>query len=444
MTQLALLEKADPGRPILWSEGRSMSVGELIARAERFAERLPGDAAALVNLCERRDHFLIAYCAALLERCTTLLPASRVVEAIDEVVAQHPGSVRCTDDDLAAVCAGPVPAGSRDPRTLRVPGDYIAQIAFTSGTTGRPQPHPKRWGALTHGTRINAERIRECFSAPQRAATPWVVATVPPQHMYGIETSVLLPLLADMAVHASRPLFPADVARSLAEVPAPRVLVTTPVHLRALVDSGQPFPAVAVTVSATAPLDAGLAAQAESALGTVMLEMFGSTETCVIASRRTAHEDSWLLYPGVRLEPGAERALVAAPWFDAPTHLQDLIELTGADRFRVRGRNLDMVEVAGKRASLADLTRRLLAVPGVADAVVFQPDAAPGAVRRIAALVVAPGLTPEGICAHLSRSVDAAFMPRPLLLVPALPRNELGKLARARLMAELEREGASR
>ncbi len=441
MTELPLLEQADPARPILWSEGRPISVGELLARAERLASALPPAATALANLCERRDHFLIAYCAALLARRTTLLPASRAVEAIEEVLAAHPGSLTCGDDELAGIRAAGS-AASRDPRSLRVPAGYIAQIAFTSGTTGHPQPHPKRWGALTEGTRINAERIRECLDGRERGSRPWIVATVPAQHMYGIETSVLLPLLADMAVHASRPLFPADVARALAEVPAPRVLVTTPVHLRALVASGHSFPPAAVTVSATAPLDAALAAQAEAALGTVVLEMFGSTETCVIASRRTAREDSWLLYRGVRLEPGAERALVQAPWFDAPAHLQDVIELSAPDRFRVRGRNLDMVEVAGKRASLADLTRRLLAVPGVADAVVFQPDAPPGAVRRIAALVVAPGLTPEAICGTLSRSVDAAFLPRPLLRVEALPRNELGKLARARLMAELERQGA--
>jgi acyl-coenzyme A synthetase/AMP-(fatty) acid ligase len=177
-------------------------------------------------------------------------------------------------------------------------------------------------------------------------------------------------------------------------------------------------------------------------LGATMLEMFGSTETCVIATRLTAHEESWHLYPGVTLAPGADSAQVDAPWFDAPTTLQDVIELVARDRFAVRGRNSDMVEVAGKRGSLADLTRRVLAVAGVQDAVVFQADprpdlhpdaAAAGAVRRVAALVVAPELTAEAILAHLTRAIDPAFIPRPLVLVPALPRNELGKLSREAL-----------
>jgi acyl-coenzyme A synthetase/AMP-(fatty) acid ligase len=107
----------------------------------------------------------------------------------------------------------------------------------------------------------------------------------------------------------------------------------------------------------------------------------------------------------------------------------------------VRGRNSDMIEVAGKRASLADLTRRLLAVEGVRDAVVFQPETdAVATIRRVAALVVAPGLTSRQVLDRLAPSVDAAFMPRPLLVVERLPRNELGKLPRENLLKALKRE----
>jgi acyl-coenzyme A synthetase/AMP-(fatty) acid ligase len=232
------------------------------------------------------------------------------------------------------------------------------------------------------------------------------------------------------------------VAAALAEVPEPRVLVTTPVHLRALATSGQGFPRIALVLSATAPLDVELALEVESRLATRVLEMFGSTETCVIATRRTALAEAWRLYPGVALVPETDGTRVEAPWFDAPTTLQDVIELRGDGRFSVLGRSLDMVEVAGKRASLADLTRRLLAVPGVRDAVVFQPEAqahsGAAAVRRVAALAVAPGCTAEEIGRQLARSVDPAFLPRPLLIVASLPRNELGKLSRARLLAALQ------
>jgi acyl-coenzyme A synthetase/AMP-(fatty) acid ligase len=120
--------------------------------------------------------------------------------------------------------------------------------------------------------------------------------------------------------------------------------------------------------------------------------------------------------------------------------LQDQLEATGPNRFTVTGRNTDMVEVAGKRASLADLTRRLLAIAGVQDAVVFQPDTAGASgIRRVAALVVAPGMQAREVLEKLAPGVDSAFLPRPLLIVERLPRNEVGKLPRERLLEMLRR-----
>ena len=122
--------------------------------------------------------------------------------------------------------------------------------------------------------------------------------------------------------------------------------------------------------------------------------MFGSTETCVFACRRTANGDAWRAHEGVELHPRDDGTLVTAPWFVEPILLQDIVELRGDGEFVVRGRSSDMIEVAGKRASLADLTQRLLAVEGVRDAVVFQPQPdSVATIRRLAALVVAPGCT---------------------------------------------------
>ena len=171
-----------------------------------------------------------------------------------------------------------------------------------------------------------------------------------------------------------------------------------------------------------------------------MLEFFGSTETCVIAARRTARDPAWRTYAGIELAPRPEGTEVRAPWLSAPVVLQDILESRGDGAFVVVGRNADMVEVAGKRASLADLTRRLMSVPGVTDAVVFQPETGrPGQVRRLAALAVAEGLTEAAILGALLPLMDPVFLPRPLLLVERLPRNEVGKLPREQLLAAIRR-----
>jgi acyl-coenzyme A synthetase/AMP-(fatty) acid ligase len=417
---------------MIWARNRSVTLAEFLRNVAQLAAALP-EKGYLINLCEQRDRFLTAYAAALARGHTTLLPPSRAPEVVEGVRSSFAGSYRCDDDWVARVLEQGDFPGRVPP--LEVAGEQAAQIAFTSGSTGAPQAHAKSWRQLMGSTRLNAARIREGLAPRYGDARPWIVATVPSQHMYGIELSVLLPLAADMAVHGGRPLFPAEVAAALGEVPLPRVLVTTPVHLRALVESGACFPETGLVVSATAPLDAGLARAVERQLETTLLEMFGSTETAVIATRRTAHEEHWTLYPGVRLTPGTDSTVADAPWFAAPTALQDVMEVVAPDRFVVRGRNVDMIEVAGKRASLADLTHRLLGIPGVRDAVAFQTEGGTGRVRRVAALVVAPGLNVGEISAQLSRSIDPAFMPRPLVLVPALPRNEVGKLTREALIS---------
>jgi acyl-coenzyme A synthetase/AMP-(fatty) acid ligase len=439
---LPLIPRFDAAAPLLWLPHGALSAGEFLRGVLALAEALPARP-YLVNLCEQRAHFLTAWCAAAVRGQTNLLPASRAPQVVSDAQASYGDNHVVDDEAVRRVLAAGL---GREPAAMpQIPADHIIQIAFTSGSTGVPTAHAKQWGSLHFNTRFNAERIRECLPASNAVSPAAIIATVPPQHMYGTETSVLLPLLAGMTVHAARPLFAADLAAALAQVPGPRVLVTTPVHLRTLLASTQEFPQVAVVVSATAPMDAALAVRVAERLRAPLLEMFGSTETCVIATRLTARESGWRLYPGVTVEPAVDHTWVRAPWFGQAMRLQDVVEIDGAGLMVLRGRNVDMIEIAGKRASLSDLTRRLLDIPGVNDAVVFQPsdtEAAAqgvGRVQRVAAAVVAPTLTAADILAAMAQGVDPAFLPRPLLLVPQLPRNELGKTARAQLLQLLRK-----
>jgi acyl-coenzyme A synthetase/AMP-(fatty) acid ligase len=433
LTRLPLFAPAQAARPIAWCEGRQIGFGEFVHDVAAVARALPGGS-AIINLCEDRYRFLTAYAAALSVGHAALLPPTRAEQVVQEIQAAHSGSYRCDDQMVEAAIGAPPAAASIE---LQIPADQLATIGFTSGSTGRPQSFPKDWRSVNGSSACNARAIRAALGVADDASA-WILATVPPQHTYGMEFSVLLPLIAGMAVHAARPLFPADIARALDELPTPRVLVSTPVHLRGLVESPQQFPRAALIVSATAPLDRELAQAVEAKLGGRLLEIFGSTETCAFASRRTAQDELWRLHDGVRLESTTQGTLVAAPWNRQPILLQDHVELHGTREFRVHGRNVDLIEVAGKRASLADLTRRVLAIDGVQDAVVFQPGTESIAtIRRVAALVVAPGLTAERIHDLLAASVDSAFLPRPLVLVDALPRNELGKLPREALLGAL-------
>jgi acyl-coenzyme A synthetase/AMP-(fatty) acid ligase len=432
-----------PSRAVAWRDGRAVTASTFLAHVRQVAALLP-DADSAVNLCEDRYAFLVAFAALVSRGQINLLPPSRATHAVDEVMASHPGSYA-----IGELALDPAPAGYLRMPVLddtlpaygdvpSIPADAVVAIGYTSGSTGKPKPNIKTWGSFVASNAGNAAMLGGTIG---RAFD--VVATVPPQHMYGMEMSVLMPLLSEVSVHSGRPFFPADVATALASMPEPRVLVTTPVHLRALVESGVVLPSLAAFVSATAPMPVELARAAEERFGAPLHEVFGSTETCVFASRRTATDDDWSLYRGVTLHPQPDGTLVDAPQLAEPIALADIVSLHDEGRrFQLRGRNTDLLEIAGKRASLGDLNRRLLAIEGVRDGVLFQlDDADASGVRRIAALVVAPGMSEQAVMAALRHAMDPVFLPRPLRVVDALPRNETGKLPRGPLLEMLAARG---
>ncbi len=417
--------------------GQSVDLQTFLDHVRGLAALLPAGRHA-VNLCEDRYRFLVAFCAIALRGQVNLLPSSRAHAVVDDVQQRYPQTY-CVGDDAMQ----PLPVGGFQlPAVLpRLAGampmlgeDQLVAIGFTSGSTGTPGANSKTWGSFLTSTAQNLHALRNLWGDAQ----PALVATVPSQHMYGMEMAVLLPLLAPATLQAGRPFFPQDVAQALAEVAEPRLLITTPVHLKALVESGVCLPPLAGIVTATAPLPQELAAAAEQAFATEVREMFGSTETCIFARRRTALETAWTLLPGVQLEPQPDGTRVHAAHLAMPVVLADLVELLPDNRFILRGRRADLLEIAGKRASLGDLTRKLQAVPGVVDAVVVQLAPEPGhAVGRIAALVVAPEREEAQILRDLRELMDPVFLPRPLRKVAALPRNDTGKLPRDAVLALL-------
>jgi 3-hydroxymyristoyl/3-hydroxydecanoyl-(acyl carrier protein) dehydratase len=171
---------------------------------------------------------------------------------------------------------------------------------------------------------------------------------------------------------------------------------------------------------------------------TRLLEIYGSTETGQIATRRTAAASTWRLWPDVRLVPVDGGMLAQGGHVEQSTALCDVIELTGEHEFLLHGRTADLVNIAGKRSSFGYLNTQLNAIPGVLDGVFFLPDAQAASgtgVSRLTAAVVAPGLSIAQLTEQLRQRIDPVFLPRPLLLVERLPRNATGKLPQHALQA---------
>jgi acyl-coenzyme A synthetase/AMP-(fatty) acid ligase len=247
-------------------------------------------------------------------------------------------------------------------------------------------------------------------------------------------------LLGGAAFDAGRPFYPADIAEALARVPRPRALVTTPFHLKTLLLSGVPLPAVDLVLSATAPLSPQLALQAEQRMGGPLVEIYGCTEAGQVASRRTAHSEVWQTFGALCIRheqdaDGAERFVVQGGHVVEATPLADILQLESGARFRLLGRANDLIHVAGKRTSLSHLNYHLNSIDGVDDGAFWLPDDVADGVVRTVAFVVAPGLEPARIVAALRQRVEAVFLPRRVVQLDALPREATGKLTDKALRA---------
>jgi 3-hydroxymyristoyl/3-hydroxydecanoyl-(acyl carrier protein) dehydratase len=447
-TRLPLLAPRDLAAPLVWNAGQPVSAARFIAQAQALAERLPADGQP-VNLCQDRLRFALGLAAALLRGHTSLMPPNALPDTLRRL--QDGGSAgsgpvyALTDDDTPGLDLCGLPRVVVDPATLpatdahavpAIPASLEAVRLLTSGSTGAPQPHGKRWGQLVTNIGSEAARLAEHLGTPTLAGLA-IVATVPAQHSYGFESTVLLALLGGAAFCAGRPFYPADVAAALACVPAPRALVTTPFHLKTLLLAGVPLPPVALTLSATAPLSPQLAAQAEAALHGPLVEIYGCTEAGQVASRRTTQGEVWTTLGALELRTEGsgedERFIVHGGHVLEPTPLADVLVLQDSRHFHLLGRANDLIHVAGKRSSLAHLNFHLNRIEGVDDGAFWLPDDAVDGVVRPVAFVVAPTLTAAQVVAALRERLEAVFVPRRVVHVQALPREATGKLTAAAL-----------
>ncbi|CAN5135072.1 xanthomonadin biosynthesis 3-hydroxybenozate--AMP ligase XanA2 [soil metagenome] len=431
---------------LAWRRGAPVTVRQFIADALQAASRLP-DRGHVLNACTDRYSFTVGFAAALLRGQVSVLPPNQTAEMVAQLGRSFP-DLYCLADDPSLRIGLPVvalPARAADPCRVdtmpSIPADRVAAEVLTSGSTGTPRAHVKRWRELVHGTLAAAAGHAIALDRTTLEGLT-VVATVPPQHMYGLESSVLLSLCAGASIDSGRPFYPQDIADALARQVDGRILVTTPFHLRALLDSGVVLPPIDLILCATAPLPIELAVRAEQQTGAPLIEIYGCTEAGQVASRRPARAAAWTtmgalavtMKPAAAADAGRDDAagyVVSGGHLDAPVELSDRLELETPHRFHLGGRGADLVNIAGKRASLAQLAFQLHAIDGIQDGLFHLVEVEPGGVDRLIAIVVAPTLSGAEIVEALRPRIDSVFLPRRVFKVDALPRNATGKLPSA-------------
>ncbi|SEL71159.1 FabA-like domain-containing protein [Roseateles sp. YR242] len=325
-------------------------------------------------------------------------------------------------------------------------------VVFTSGSTGAPTACVKQLRQLFD----EVDALEQAFGAPSAGGT--VVASVSPQHVYGLLFRVLWPLATGRTQQARTLVYLEDLAELLPSAQAgslaassPAVLVASPTHLGRLPVQ---VPAEAARVrqvfSSGAPLPDSAVPDALRVFGHAPIEVFGSTETGGVAwrQRNRAAPVFWQALPGVQWRLDDGRLELRSP------HLQTDDWTPGADRavavasgFELQGRADRVVKIAEKRVSLQAVEERLLKGgmlsalrlvmlddPRVQLGVVAVPSAEGWALHDSAGRRALAGALRQ----QLLGVVERVALPRRWRFLPELPRNAQGKSTQARLLSEFD------
>jgi len=365
--------------------------------------------------------------------------------------------------DLEAPARGDLPA--------EAPPETPALVVYTSGTTGPPK------GAVLPRRAI-ASNLDALADAWAWTESDVVVHGLPLFHVHGLVLGVLGPLRrGGTARHLVR-FSPEAVAAALREDGT--VLFGVPTMYRRLADAAEVDPPVGdalgrarILVSGSAPLPAAEHARIERLTGQRVIERYGMTETLMNTAVRAdgdpragyvgpplagvdlrlVDDDGTVVEasdgetvgeihvrgPNLFLEylnrPDATaEAVTGEGWF----RTGDLATVEADGYVRIVGRRAtDLIKSGGYKIGAGEIEAALREHPAVDDAAVTgaaDPDLGE---RVVAWIVLRDGAlaTEDELVDHVARFLAPHKRPRVVNFVDDLPRNELGKVQKTRLIS---------
>lgn len=456
-----LAGEADEAPPVSFDRAGTRSRAEFQDHVAALAGAIAaGGAGRWLLACD--DSYQAAVGLLALSRCgaVAVLPPNRQPESLRQLARDCAGAVWDDAGRRDAVSAGIEALGIDvlDPPAREfapVPSDRERPLAEfrTSGTTGAGRAVTKAPRHLEDEVQALESRLGTHLAADTR-----IFATASHQHIYGLLFRVIWPLTAGRPFQSEPLLHARELFPRMAECDS-AALVTTPVHLKRIAASGglRPLRGTCRAVfSSGGPLDAETAKAVAEQLGAAPVEVFGSTETGGVATRRRDTDgEAWVPLPGVEIRCDDDGRLeVTSPYVSAGetladgrgrTLMGDRVEVAGDGSFLLRGRADRVVKVGEKRLALPEMESALEGHPYVAEAALLVREQA--GVGRVHAVVAASdegraALARDGrrgfgaeLTRHLSGSFDPVLLPRAWRSVDALPRDAQDKVTTAALDA---------
>ena len=416
--------------------------------------------------CDDAYAFAVGLLATVQVGARAVLPPSRQPGALRNLAPKVRGALLDAPAPEAfpdVPCWHPLEPGDGGPPAsdfTPLSRDAPLAVLFTSGTTGSGSRIEKAVRHLEDEVAV----LEEGFGA-RIGPDALVLATVAPQHLYGLLFRVLWPLATGRAFLRSAVLHPEELA-PYAKAADAFALVSTPAtlrHLAARSELSQRRDACRAIFSSGGPLGEGVARRVAGSLGDAPFEVYGSTETGGVAVRQQHRGgERWKPMPGVEatIDAASDCLAVTSPFVSAgETQVDgrmrfvtgDRVELDADGTFALRGRADRIVKVGEKRLSLPDMEVCLARHDAVMEAALIAIEKAGGETR--VAAVVAPTATAWEVIAsedrralaktlteHLAPDFERVLLPRSWRFVAALPRNAQGKLPADTLRGLFERE----
>jgi len=423
------------------TKDRGWTWGEVHGEALTLSSNLP-DGHAVCNLCSSYLSFLITWLAALRRNLPIILPPSRGTADLKHVIALDSRPIIVVADhalspEIDATWLNYQPIGKTQKKWSAANLRWEAALEtlwvtlYTSGSTGTPEPQPRSLKQLFIGAQQLTSRLEQaCTSDPRSNLDVFdrIVSSVSPQHMFGIEAVLMLSMTSNKPVMEGKPLLPADIQDAMTRHPSRAAWVTTPLHLQAITRVSTKLTSCVLTLTSTMPLSREIARRTEALISGPVIEIYGSTETGALATRRTATTAVWQKLDSVMIKSNLDGAQVTGSHFDSPKTVTDRLVPVGSRHFELIGRNTDMVKIGGRRTSLAALNAILQEISAIDDAI-FMAAPADENKRPILIYTKSSSLSPAQITSALREKIDPVFLPRIIIRVDHIPRNDRGKVA---------------
>lgn len=431
-----------PEQPVARDGTQSICLGQLQQEVRTLATFVQQQQAQRWAICtEDSHHFLVALLALLHSGKSVIIPGNTLNGPLNDLKQHYDAAL----SDLSPVLDRPV----HDlPTLLATPGagdlmpvpEEATLSLFTSGSTGSPQQVVRRVSSMDR----EAALLAPLFS---RDMTPdEVLGTVTHQHLYGLTFRLWLPLSLGIPFHARMQPYQEELGAALSDR---ALLITSPAFIKRVDTTLAPLRCAAM-VSAGGMLPWADAQRLQRWTGRLITEIYGSTETGVLAWRRRQDEhQGWTPLDGVRFESAGDALSYRAfsPLIESPQGqlLSDELEFGPDGSFRIKGRRGRVVKIEEKRIALDDVEQRLQALPQIEEAAVIVLEK-PRRVRLGAVVVLSRAGRAEQAALSIGRftaalrqalhgSLEPVAIPRNWRFVDELPLNSVGKLSRSDLEA---------